>query len=181
MSRLPVSPTESTEAKREYLRAYRATHREIAIAYALRYYREHPEKWARSDKQKQKHVVTERTAYNENPARKAKTLASAHAYFQTHKEQCIFSSKKHRALELANTPPDELLTLAQWRDVLDAYQHRCAYCGRKSAHLTVDHVIPVSRGGKHTKNNVVPACKSCNCSKQAKTPEERFGLAVCNG
>ena len=170
-----------TEERRQYMAAYRAAHREVAVAYALRYYREHPEKWVRSEKQKHEHAIVERAAYNEKPLRKAQALASAHSYFQTHKEQCVFSSKKHRALEIANTPADELLTLAQWHEILDTYQHRCAYCGVKSDHLTLDHVIPVSRGGKHSKDNVVPACRHCNCSKQARTPEERFGLVVANG
>jgi len=44
---------------------------------------------------------------------------------------------------------------------------RCCYCGDQFSHdqLTLDHVIPVSRGGKDAWNNVVTACKSCNHKK----------------
>ena len=44
---------------------------------------------------------------------------------------------------------------------------RCYHCGEKFAKevLTLDHVIPLSRGGKSTKNNCVPACKPCNAEK----------------
>ena len=45
----------------------------------------------------------------------------------------------------------------------------CYYCGMKVApkELTLDHLVPVSRGGKSTKTNCVPACKSCNKDRRA--------------
>ena len=48
----------------------------------------------------------------------------------------------------------------------------CHYCGKKfSAHeLTMDHIIPLSRGGRSTKGNVVPACLDCNQKKKYYTP-----------
>lgn len=46
----------------------------------------------------------------------------------------------------------------------------CAYCGAKATQI--DHVIPVSRGGTHDPDNVVPACKHCNAQKWTFTPEE---------
>ncbi len=50
----------------------------------------------------------------------------------------------------------------------------CAYCGSvfPSAELTAEHVIPESRGGPYTWENLVTACKRCNEHKQARTPEE---------
>lgn len=50
----------------------------------------------------------------------------------------------------------------------------CMYCGRQLlAHLlTRDHLTPLSRGGHDTWQNVVTACRSCNHSKGARTPEE---------
>ena len=44
----------------------------------------------------------------------------------------------------------------------------CHYCGRtfKPAELTMDHILPIGRGGKSTKGNVVPACKECNTKKK---------------
>lgn len=52
----------------------------------------------------------------------------------------------------------------------------CAYCGSKS-NLTVDHVVPRSRGGGSVFENVVTACFSCNNSKNDKTPSE-VGLTL---
>jgi len=48
---------------------------------------------------------------------------------------------------------------------------RCAYCGAKDI-LTIDHVIPVSRGGKTTFDNCVASCKSCNSNKGNRIPSE---------
>ncbi|MCX7670457.1 MAG: HNH endonuclease, partial [Anaerolineae bacterium] len=53
-------------------------------------------------------------------------------------------------------------------------RHVCAYCGRQfaEADLTVEHIVPVSRGGQHVWTNVVTACRSCNTRKGNRTPEE---------
>lgn len=50
----------------------------------------------------------------------------------------------------------------------------CHYCGRQvgADNLTMDHAIPVARGGRSTKGNCVPCCKECNNLKQARTPAE---------
>jgi 5-methylcytosine-specific restriction endonuclease McrA len=46
----------------------------------------------------------------------------------------------------------------------------CHYCGRQvgAAALTMDHLVPIIRGGRSTKGNVVPACKDCNTAKRHK-------------
>lgn len=51
----------------------------------------------------------------------------------------------------------------------------CVYCGYRSIFkkkLTIDHVLPKSRGGSSAYNNCVTACHSCNNYKDCKTPEE---------
>lgn len=51
---------------------------------------------------------------------------------------------------------------------------RCHYCGRPTPakELTMDHIVPIARGGKSTKGNVVPACKTCNNTKKQLLPME---------
>ena len=49
--------------------------------------------------------------------------------------------------------------------------YTCQYCGKKSE-LTIDHIIPRSRGGKDEWDNVAVACLRCNVSKGARTPKE---------
>ena len=65
------------------------------------------------------------------------------------------------------------LRASQW------WKRRCAkgvchYCGQQTLprELTMDHIVPVSRGGKSTKGNLVPACKACNNNKKQMLPME---------
>ena len=50
----------------------------------------------------------------------------------------------------------------------------CHYCGKHvgRADLTMDHVVPLTRGGRSTKGNIVPACKECNSRKHSLLPVE---------
>jgi Restriction endonuclease len=66
----------------------------------------------------------------------------------------------------------ELRGSAWWRSRVA--EGVCHYCGKKFApeELTMDHIIPVARGGRSIKGNVVPACGACNKSKKAMTPAE---------
>ena len=52
----------------------------------------------------------------------------------------------------------------QWEALAEAWGG-CAYCGADSEGLQKDCVLPLSRGGRYTLTNVVPACRSCNASK----------------
>jgi 5-methylcytosine-specific restriction endonuclease McrA len=56
------------------------------------------------------------------------------------------------------------------RGVLRRDAHRCAYCGKNAS--TVDHVVPKSRGGKDTWENLVACCLKCNNTKSDRTLAE---------
>lgn len=60
------------------------------------------------------------------------------------------------------------------KNILRRDSHKCQYCGRSDLTLTVDHVMPVSRGGEDTWENLVCACVNCNNKKGDRTPEEAF-------
>jgi len=51
-------------------------------------------------------------------------------------------------------------------------EYTCQYCGRQTRQLTLDHVVPRYKGGKHVWDNVVSACIPCNNRKAGRTPEE---------
>lgn len=80
------------------------------------------------------------------------------------------SNQKRRSLErnLAST-----FTIDQWRECLMHFNHQCAYCDCTEK-LEQEHVIPVSKGGHYTVDNIIPACKSCNASKNNKSLEEWY-------
>jgi 5-methylcytosine-specific restriction endonuclease McrA len=53
-------------------------------------------------------------------------------------------------------------------------EHRCQYCGRRfpTGQLSLDHILPRSRGGRTTWDNVVCCCLGCNVRKGGRTPQE---------
>lgn len=69
---------------------------------------------------------------------------------------------RRRSSRMARADND--LTAEQW-GALRAAWSGCAYCGAQDVPLQKDCVLPLSRGGRYTLDNVVPACRSCNASK----------------
>lgn len=53
------------------------------------------------------------------------------------------------------------------KELVNLYSRPCFYCGAKQ-NITLDHVVPIARGGRHSIGNLVAACKSCNSSKHKK-------------
>lgn len=62
--------------------------------------------------------------------------------------------------------------IPQWmrEEILKRDDYRCRYCGRRAQTLDIDHVIPVSQGGKTVFSNLVTACSACNRKKAGCTP-----------
>jgi 5-methylcytosine-specific restriction endonuclease McrA len=58
------------------------------------------------------------------------------------------------------------------RNILHRDSHTCQYCGNTGDGLTLDHVMPRSRGGGDTWENIVTACVRCNVKKGCRTPQE---------
>ncbi|MGI6100162.1 MAG: HNH endonuclease [Lentisphaerae bacterium] len=85
---------------------------------------------------------------------------------------------RHVARERARAR--ELRASAWWKRQIAA--GRCHYCGKTVAPsaLTMDHVIPVARGGRSVKGNVVPACSACNRTKSHLTPVEQILATLGN-
>ena len=64
------------------------------------------------------------------------------------------------------------------REIFARDRHTCQYCGRQSHDLTLDHIVPRHRGGGHSWENLVTACKGCNHRKGGKNLEQtRMRLA----
>ena len=66
----------------------------------------------------------------------------------------------------------DLKQTAWWKQKLQP--GLCHYCQKKfkASDLTMDHIVPLARGGESVKSNLVPACKACNASKKLSTPAE---------
>lgn len=148
------------EAKLAYDRAYHQAHREIANA--LRKTRFHAAY----------HADLEAT-HAKDQAKRERQGEAYNAYLRAYYVRTISrrralqrGANKRRRARL-NAAPINNLTEAEWEQIKAHYGQRCVYCGRRMQRLEQDHIIPLSKGGSHTKQNVVPACRSCNAKKNA--------------
>jgi len=65
------------------------------------------------------------------------------------------------------------------RNILKRDNHKCGYCGRADLPLTIDHIIPKSKGGDDSWENLVAACLPCNNKKGDRTLEAaKMGLRI---
>ncbi len=85
-------------------------------------------------------------------------------WIETNKDKKHIAIEKTRARELRKSP--------WWKN--EIAKGVCHYCGKNfpSNELTMDHIVPISRGGKSTKSNVVTCCKECNNKKNYLTPAD---------
>ena len=85
-------------------------------------------------------------------------------YAKTEKGKITQKNSKHnrRALEATGS-----VTVQEWQLKLKEYGGCCANCGANER-IEMDHIYPLSKGGKHHIDNIQPLCRSCNASKGAK-------------
>src|SRR5690606_31405286 len=87
------------------------------------------------------------------------------------KQQAIIRNNKRisRNNDLLHT-----FTYLEWLECLNHFEYKCAYCGEEKEEMHQDHFYPFSKDGEYTKQNIVPACRNCNCSKRHSEPFEWY-------
>ena len=86
------------------------------------------------------------------------------------KEKVNQYSANKRALKLGN---GGTFTAEEWMGVLEKYGNKCLCCERDDVNITIDHVVPLSLGGRNSVENLQPLCRSCNSRKHNKTIDYR--------
>jgi hypothetical protein len=167
-ARLRMQRRRKTETVRLYEQQYRKSEKRRAVQ--KRY--DNSEKGKRTKKrnwQSEQSRVRNR-AYRE--ANKENFDKYIRAWLRTSECKEYMARRNYqRRAAILRTPPHQLLTLSEWRDIKVRFHNACAYCGvpeSSSMKLTRDHLTPVTKGGLHTKENIVPACQPCNARKGAK-------------
>ncbi len=94
-------------------------------------------------------------------------------HLQTHPEAIppIHAGRPKTTTKPARLPITDLPG-REWSKLKQRYNQCCAYCGASGVPLEREHVIPLSRGGANTANNIVPSCGPCNRSKGTLTGDE---------
>lgn len=130
---------EQPAAAKAHVARWKENNRVRKLAYDRQYHSEHRE---------------ERLAYNRTPERR-----------EAHRANARTQKAKRRAAMGAAVGR---ITAKEWAEIRASYGGLCVYCHAKPARLTQDHVVALNRGGSHTADNVVPACRRCNRSKSDK-------------
>lgn len=96
-------------------------------------------------------------------ANRVKRRAYNHHYRMTQQDRLRGLAQRRRTQQL-----EQGSFLVTQRELRRLYSSPCLYCGA-TKNIQADHVIPISRGGRHSIGNLVPACQPCNLSKHART------------
>lgn len=102
---------------------------------------------------------------------KAEPLDFSGKGYSVHSPSLVILVPEQIRLTMANTERVWKVPPVNRREVLRRDKHACQYCG-STKQLTLDHVIPRSKGGKHSWDNVVIACEPCNSRKGDRTPHQ---------
>jgi len=79
----------------------------------------------------------------------------------------ISENNFRRRVRMAEAKAGVMISQRDWDRLIRRFDNKCAYCDCSlDGCFTIDHVVPISKGGRHTIGNLVPACKSCNSSKR---------------
>jgi 5-methylcytosine-specific restriction endonuclease McrA len=133
------------ERKKAIDRAWYALNRERCLAVQKKYYQNNKQKLAEASK-----------LWRQRNIDKVRATARRHA-----------ARRRARQKPLIPAPSSCMTILGA------VWSGRCAYCGKHGA-LTADHVLPVAHGGVDELSNLVPACGTCNSSKQHKPVESWY-------
>lgn len=104
-----------------------------------------------------------RNGYCEEHYRESKLYRNRHRQY----------SAQRRAVQ-ASVPINDF-TEDDWSKILESFDKKCSYCGRRTK-LEQEHIVPITKGGSHTMTNIIPACKSCNSSKRQRLLDNWYPL-----
>jgi len=157
---------ENKEHRNEYNRKYAEENKERLKEYSRIRYEKERDKILEQHKlyylKKREEILIQVAEYRKN--NKNKIYESNKRYYQTlagmESQRKASHRRKARERDLKAT-----LTLEQWQACVDCFDNTCAYCGKEKK-LTQDHFVPVVKQGTYTVDNILPACRSCNSSKQ---------------
>lgn len=144
---------EKKAAAKETQKKYVEANREKVLASRKKWREENPERYAA---RKQEYYLRTRERDRE---RKAGYKAR---YVRENKERVNNTTQRRRARKKQNG-----VCVVTAKELQRIYSSPCLYCG-STTQISVDHVIPIYRGGRHSIGNLVPACKACNSSKGTK-------------
>lgn len=147
----------SAESEQAYQRAYRQAHKEERRASQRAWRLAHLEETRDYNRRYRQEHRAEILAHGRSYAQ---------AYRQTERGRALHRRNQARRRALQVQLP-ATFTEAEWQYAVGHFENRCAYCGAGDVPLQQEHVVALTAGGGWVAQNIVPACKRCNVSKNA--------------
>ncbi len=104
--------------------------------------------------------------------------AKQREYRRTHRNYMVAARRSNARRKAIKKTSQGSFTIAEWKLLVWLFGGNCAYCWTKPERLTIDHVMPISKGGSSYIENILPACRSCNCSMRDSLDPKVDILAV---
>lgn len=168
---------DNKEKVSEYGKQYREQNKEKMKDYKKQYYEnnnanilENNKKWKEDNKEYYKNQQKEYRKENKEVMKewrknnKEYIAENMKKWQKQNLEKCRIIKQRRRA-KIRKLPCD--FTEKDWILTKEYFNNKCAYCGQELP-LEQEHFISVSNNGGYTKDNIIPACKHCNCSKNDK-------------
>lgn len=179
------------DKKREQVNRHRATHKDHYAKTSKAYkqtekYKKKSAEYREKNKERNREISSE--WQRKNPERRKKNVAKwlsenpgktaeySHRYRKKHPDQILKTAKERRARLNAM---DGSFCAEEWIELCNKFGNKCLWCEKIGGKLTVDHVVPISKGGSGFISNIQPLCPNCNSRKNNKILDFRpFGAAI---
>lgn len=135
----------------------------------LDYHRKHAKEWRNDNIEKAREI---RVRSQNKPEIKLRTSKRRRQRVKDNpdKARAISSTNNQRRRARKQLTPGTI-TSGEWKTLCDKFNNKCLRCSKPE--VTLDHIVPLVKGGSHTIDNAQPLCMSCNSSKQTKVYNHR--------
>jgi 5-methylcytosine-specific restriction endonuclease McrA len=154
----------NAEKVAEIKREYKRNNKEQVLAKEAKYREQNREEVRRRSREWGRNNADKRGDYQKRYYSVNKEYISARNKEYRKANPLITVMKEQRRRSLKRQLPNTF-TKEQWAYSLEYFENSCCYCGSTDGKLQQEHVISLSKGGGYVASNIIPACSSCNQSK----------------